>query len=156
MHVTVLYLPSSASISDTANSKFSKLASFALEAASFVIDVEISDAKTFWNLVAMGSASEPTPQPASHTVFSALFSVSIQFSTLSMVCWWPVRISNCTLFTSPFSEYILFHRLKPSLSKYSFTSTLSSTVDLSLEADRKAKGAIRKAAPSRGQRRSSV
>jgi hypothetical protein len=36
-------------------------------------------------------------------------------------------MSNWTVLTSSESEYILFHRLKPSLLKYSRTSVLSST-----------------------------
>ncbi len=72
----------------------------------------------------------PTPHPQSQTVLPAMLPSSFtQFSIFCIVMSCPLRMSNWTLLTSSESEYILFHRLKPSLLKYSRTSVLSSTVE---------------------------
>ena len=86
MQVRVSYEPERVSISATLNSRFLRPNCLARTEASFVIDEEISDANTFLNFVDIGNANDPTPQPASHTVFFELSSLSIHPSTLSIVC----------------------------------------------------------------------
>jgi hypothetical protein len=72
-------------------------------------------------------AKLPTPHPQSHTVFPAMSPSSLTHpSIFCIVMSCPFRMSSCTVLTSSESEYILFHRLKPSLLKYSRTSVLSS------------------------------
>lgn len=72
--------------------------------ASPTIFAEMSDAVTAAPRSATGMASEPVPQPQSHTLVPFTPpSPSSQPRTLSTVCAWPVRMSSCTLLTSSVS-----------------------------------------------------
>ena len=71
--------------------------------ASPTMAEEMSDAETDAPRRARGMAREPVPQPASHTVLPVMSIPAVQSRILSTVCWWPLRMSSCTLFTSSVS-----------------------------------------------------
>ena len=110
MHVTMLYFPEHSSSPSASNlgataGAFLPAATSALYlcSASPTIAEEMSDAAMEAPRSARGMASEPVPHPASHTVTPFMSMPAVQSSTLSTVCWWPTRMSICTLFTSSVS-----------------------------------------------------
>tara|TARA_B100000795_G_scaffold91561_2_gene66815 strand:+ start:821 stop:1144 length:324 start_codon:yes stop_codon:yes gene_type:complete len=106
MHVTVSYFPERFSRSLVLKVVRSATpAAAARWAASVCMASLMSEAITVAPRVASGMAREPTPHPASQKVSPALAvpSWSTQPSTFSTVIPCPVRMSSCTLFTSPSS-----------------------------------------------------
>ena len=106
MHVTVSYSPSIASRSDVMNDVRSL--SPAAAALRRLLDHRRRDVARAHLCAAISErqGEQPTPQPASQNVLPALAepSWSTQPRTLSTVTACPVRMSSCTVLTSPSSE----------------------------------------------------